>query len=169
MNDETYEKHYGALGKTLDEMLSHDEVERDTLYDAIFLRLDRKPNYASYNDAELKYREVYLLVGEVGNGGFHSYFNNGTGESADIALAGLQEMGADDAAVLLEQALKIFPGGKPPVEDSEKLQEAMEQVDDETIRIWGECSDEFNNQQAEIIRKLAVEYVKLRREEFHLP
>jgi hypothetical protein len=168
MKKEYYEKHYGFLGQTLDEMLSHDEADRRTLFDAIFTRVELKTDYASFNDTERKFREVYLLLGEVGNGGLCQYFDNGPDDGPAFALAGLREMGAKDAANLFMRALSVFPDGLPP-EDRDELQKLVEQVDDEVLALWQECSQEFCQQHQESIDNLAVEYVKQHRAEFRLP
>jgi len=165
--DEWEEKHYGALGKTIDEILSHTEVDSDTLVDAIFFRLEKKSLLqSSYNDAELKFLEVYALVGEIGNGGFSQYFDNSSGDNAEIALAGLREIGADNAADITERAMAVFPDGKPP-EDRYERQEIMEQMNEDCFRVWDVCSKSFCKLDVSV-RHLLFVYANKRRAEIHL-
>jgi hypothetical protein len=56
---------------------------------------------------------LYLLVGEVWNGGFEQYYSNSSGEHALEAYELLLEVGSKNSARILKKANNLFPGGKP--------------------------------------------------------
>jgi len=75
---------------------------------------------------------VQVLGGEVLNGGFEQYFSNSSGEYAHETLAALQEVGASQAAKLLEQAIAAFPGGQVPTQRLARY-EALQKVNAEVL------------------------------------
>lgn len=56
---------------------------------------------------------LYLLVGEIWNGGFEQYYSNSSGEHALEAYELLIEVGSKNSARILKKANDLFPGGKP--------------------------------------------------------
>lgn len=62
------------------------------------------------------YRTVYvltLLVGELFNGGMHQFFSNSSGAFAPYAAKALRDVGKDDAATTVDQAIGLFPTPYP--------------------------------------------------------
>jgi hypothetical protein len=71
---------------------------------------------------------VHVLDGEVFNGGFHQYFSNSSGDYAHEALSALLELGAGEAAKLLQQAIRAFPLERVSKERGER-NEQLDHVD----------------------------------------
>jgi hypothetical protein len=89
------------------------------------------------------------------------------GNNAETALAGLREMGAAGAARLLERALAVFPGGKPPA-DRFKRQEVMQQIAAQSKPVWSQCDSEFYKL-TEDLGGLSLAFAKKKRAEIVLP
>ena len=63
---------------------------------------------------------VWLVEGEVNNGGFDQFFFNSSGaESAKIVEA-LDLIGAHTMAAIVRRACAKFPGGMPPTDHDER-------------------------------------------------
>src|SRR5208282_5162255 len=103
---------------------------------------------------------VYWLWGEVHNGGFDQYFFNSSGDESEAALAGLKEMGAPGAAALLERAMQVFPGGKPPAERQRRVA-LMEKLRKKAEAVWEQCDKEFYALK-EDLSELMLAYAKLK-------
>jgi len=70
---------------------------------------------------EKAYFAVCLLEGEVYNGGFDQYFSNSSGDHYNLALHGLEAMGATHSADLLKEAARtLFGTNCPPDDQSER-------------------------------------------------
>ncbi len=165
--DDYFEKQYGALGKTTEEILSHENSTNAlTVLGALHWRIGQKAE-ARLSETERRLLAAYLVEAEVNNGGFDQYFFNSAGDDAEAALAGLKEMGAGGAAALLERAMAVFPGGKPPA-DRFKRQGVMEQIASQSKPVWNNCDDEFYELK-ESISELSLAYAKKKRAEIALP
>jgi hypothetical protein len=136
---------YSVLGKTVDEILSHDDPELSGhIFDAICQRIIDKDRRL-LTDTERKLREVYKLCGAVGNSGFDLYFSDSYSDGdAEVALAGLKEMGAEDLAAVLEHAMGLFPGGKPS-KDNSKHEPLLDQLSQESRDVLDDCSMRFSD------------------------
>ena len=168
--NEGYGQHgYAVLGKTVDEILSHEDPElSDHIYDAICQRILDK-DFESLTETEHQLRAVYLLSSLVGNGGFSMYFSNSDDDAWVTALAGLKEMGADDMAAVLERTLAVFPRGMPPKGPGECELE-LGQLETESLVILDECSQRFCELERDLgINKLAVAYARKRKADIILP
>ena len=169
--DDYFEKQYGALGKTADEILSHENpTNAFTVLGALHWRIGQKAEArgeSSLTDTERRLLAAYWVEAEVNNGGFDQYFFNSAGDNAELALAGLKEMGAVGAAALLERAMTVFPGGKP-LADRFKRQEVMERIAAQSKPVWEKCDSEFYKPK-ERISDLTLAYAKKKRAEIVLP
>ena len=169
--DNWFEKRYGAFGKTTDEIFSHDGGTNSfDVLGALHYRIGQKADTrgeGSLTDAERRILAAYWVEAEVNNGGFDQYFFNSAGDNADAAWEGLKEMGATGAAALLERAMAIFPGGKPPT-DRFKRQEVMQQIAGKSKPVWEQCDSEFYKLK-ESISDLSFAYAKKKRAEIVLP
>ena len=169
--DDYFEKLYGALGKTTDEILSHENPTNSfSILGALHWRIGEKAKARGENsltDTERRLLAAYWLEAEVNNGGFDQYFFNSAGNNAETALFGLKEIGATSAAALLEQAVAVFPGGKPPT-DRFKRQEVMQQIAAQSKLVWDKCNSEFYKRK-ERINDLSLAYAKKQRAEIVLP
>jgi hypothetical protein len=169
--DDYFEKQYGALGKTTEEILSHENATNAfTVLGALHWRIGQKAEARgerSLTDTERRLLAAYWVEAEVNNGGFDQYFFNSAGDNAEAALAGLKEMGAAGAATLLEQSMAVFPGGKPPA-DRFRRQELMQQIAALSKPVWEKCDTEFYKPR-ESISDLSLAYAKKKRAEIILP
>lgn len=165
--DDYFEKRYGVLGRTTDEILGHENLtNRFDVMGALRWRMGQKED-SRLTDTERRLLAAYWVEAEVNNGGFDQYFFNSAGDNAELAMAGLKDMGAVGAAALLERAMAVFPGGKPPV-GRFKRQEVMEHIASQSKPVWSKCDDEFYKL-TERISDLSLNYVKKKRTEIVLP
>jgi hypothetical protein len=165
--DDDFEKQYGVMGKTTEEILGHENATNAfTVLGALHYRMGQKDE-SRLTDTERRLLAAYWVDAEVNNGGFDQYLFNSAGDNAEAALAGLKDMGAVGAARLLKQAMAVFPGGKPPA-DRCKRQEVMEQIGSQSMPVWSKCDDEFYKL-TEQLSDLALAYAKKNRADIVLP
>ena len=98
-------------------------------------------------------RAIYvatLFIREVDNGGLAQFFSNSSGMYTEELLKGLRLLGADQYASVVEQASRIFPEGKVPIDREERanlmraipkgeLKQVLEPLEDELFgeeRLW---------------------------------
>jgi hypothetical protein len=169
--DDYFEQQYALLGQTTDEILSHENATNGyTVLGALHYRISQKAEgrgERSLTDTERRLLAAYWVEAEVNNGGFDQYFFNSAGDEAEAALAGLKDMGAAGAAALLERAMAVFPGGKPPADRFER-QKVMEQIAHQSKPVWDKCDDEFYAL-TESISDLSLAYARKKRAEIVLP
>ncbi|MEQ2005950.1 MAG: DMP19 family protein [Limisphaerales bacterium] len=165
--DAYFEKQYGALGKSTEEILGHENATNAfTVVGALRYRIGQKPE-SRLTDTERRLLAAYWVEAEANNGGFDQYFFNSAGDNAEVALVGLKDMGAAGPAGLLERAMAVFPGGKPPA-DRFKRQEVMQQISTQSKPVWEKCDSEFYKL-TERISDLSLAYAKKKRAEIVLP
>ena len=165
------EKEYGPLGSTTDEILSHESDDKaGKVLLALLYRIGQKSakhGIENLTRTERLLPAVSVLDAEVQNGGFDQYFFNPGSDESETALEGLKEIGASDAAGLLERALAVFPDGKPPT-DREKRWKAMDRISSKAKPIWNTLENEFYGLK-ENISELSLAYAKRKRAEITLP
>ena len=165
------ENEFGPLGKTIDEILSHEgSPSRQKIVGAIAYRIGRKAEYRgvrSLSETERRFYAVRELFAEVKSKGFSHYFSNSAGDNAESALAGLREAGATEAATLLERAMAVFPSGRPP-SDRAKRQRIMETINTQSKPVWNAADDQFYRLK-EPIGSLLLAYAKKKKAEFVFP
>src|SRR5688572_17376891 len=84
--DDYFEKQYGRLGKTTEEILAHENATNGfTVLGALHYRIGQKPE-ARLTDTERRLLAAYWVEAEVNNGGFDQYFFNSAGDNAEEAL-----------------------------------------------------------------------------------
>jgi hypothetical protein len=168
---DSYEKLYGALGKTTEEILSRENPTNGLIvFGALQWRIGQKADAhgeGCLTDTERRLLAVSWVETVVNTEGFDEYFLNSAGDNAEAALAGLKDMGADDAAALLERAMAVFPGGMPPA-DRSKRQTAMEGIASQSKPVWDKCDEEFYKLK-DSIDNLSLAYAKRKRTEIVLP
>jgi len=169
--DALLEKEYGAYGKTTEEILSH-EIGKNwrDVFGALEWRITQKSEArgeSSLTETERQIVAAYWVELEVGNGGFDQYFNNSAGDSAATALAGLKAMGATAAAAILERAMAVFPGGKPPADRGQRGK-IMEEIDAKATPIWNKCDKDLDELKVDIAAS-CLAYAKKKRAEIILP
>lgn len=165
------QREYGPLGSTTDEILSHEsDDKKGNVLGALFYRIGQKAESrgeSSLTETERRLCAAHGLDGEINNGGFDQYFWNSTGNDAEVALAGLKDMGAVAAATLLERAMAVFPSGKPPA-DRQRRHEEMKKMESQSKPVWDQCDREFYDCK-EDIDALCLAYAKKKRAEIVLP
>jgi hypothetical protein len=100
---------------------------------------EQKSGIDSLSPKELIFYKIYLLIGEVGNGGFDQYYYNPSGDHALATVHALQEIHAANPRILLERCNGLFPGGSPPVKREERIR-ALDQLSDDSRLVMDECS-----------------------------
>jgi len=78
-----------------------------------------------------------LFVREVDNGGLDQFFSNSSGMYASEVRKAFRLLGADEHAAAFEKAIKIFPGGRPPL-DQEDRQNLLEDIPEARRRAFFE-------------------------------
>lgn len=91
-----------------------DEVEQ-----ALLVQWDRIcAEWLAHGVGELSHEDqvfywIWILQGEVDNGGFAQYMFNSTGDDALAATAALREVGAEHLADVCDRFFALLPGGRP--------------------------------------------------------
>ena len=101
--------------------------------------------------AMTEFQAMWILEGEVQNGGYDQFFLNNGLEYGQIALAGLKRIGATEFANLTQKAIEIYKN-----QDSEfknKRNPDFNELDDEFYDLDG-------------LEKLQVEYIRKNYEKF---
>ncbi len=161
------EAEYGPLGRTTEQILGREQThEPATIIGALLYRIRAKAP-AKLSVIEKRLLAVDDLRAEVNNGGFHQYFFNAAGDQAAVALQAYKDMGASQLSKLLQRAMAVFPGGKPPV-GMERRQSAMLLIRRRAEAVWGACDDEFYLRD-EGFSELALAYAKKYRAQIVLP
>jgi len=96
--------------ETLREIKDH-QIEQ-ALMDYVWQKADKYPSdrRSIILDLSRGFQVVYmtwLVEAEVLNGGFNQYYWNTAGEFADLTPAALRELGAGDAAAIMERTLRV--------------------------------------------------------------
>jgi hypothetical protein len=161
------EAEYGPLGRTAEQILAREKThEPATVVGALLYRLRAKPA-ERLSAVEKKLLAVDALRAEVNNGGFEQYFTTAAGDHAALALQAYREMGATHLAKLLQRAMGVFAGGKPPSELIRR-QRAIEPIRRRAQGVWGGCEDEFYLRD-DAYPELALAYAKRHRAQIVLP
>lgn len=84
------------------------------LLDATLERL-AKVAWVGLTEPERNLVALRAFEGELQNGALHQFFANSSGEHALQAVRGLRAIGAEQAALLLAEAVSLFPGGVVPL------------------------------------------------------
>tara|TARA_R110002096_G_C14197486_1_gene688564 strand:- start:137 stop:586 length:450 start_codon:yes stop_codon:yes gene_type:complete len=101
--------------------------------------------------AMAEFLAMWILEGDVHNGGFDQFFLNNGLEHGKSALVGLKRIGADKYALVTEKAIEIF-----------KNQNA--EFENERNPDFNELDDEFYD--LEGVEKLQIDYIKKNYEKF---
>ena len=92
--------------------------------DKLFLKISAREEsngWDALSSAEHAIATVMLLWYEVGNGGFHQYFFNSTGDLAHKAPDAFREIGAPQTADVVDRANALF-GSEGPNKNRRKRQ-----------------------------------------------
>lgn len=162
---------YSSLGTTTDEIFAHEnDAKKDDVLGALLWRLGRKSErigWENLNDTERRLIAVDAMNGEVLDGGFKEYFSDSSGGDAEVALAGLKEMGATGTAEILARAMAAFPGKEPPT-DNEQRNAVMEKIATTAEPVWQKCDDAYYKQIGDL-DPLELAYAKRKKADIVLP
>jgi hypothetical protein len=94
--------------------MSVDEKERALFatWDRINARQGESP-FDELPHAARVFLAIWALEAELNSGGFSQWMFNSSGDHAELAVAGLREVGADRAASVCERFFAMLSGGKP--------------------------------------------------------
>lgn len=101
--------------------------------------------------AMTEFQAMWILEGEVQNGGYDQFFLNNGLEYGQMALAGLKRIGATEFANLTQKAIEIYKNQNSEFEN--KRNPDFNELDDEFYDLDG-------------LEKLQVEYIKKNYEKF---
>jgi len=90
------------------------------------------------NDIERTVLLIWWASGIIGNGGFQ-YFFEGATEAAEVAEA-FDRAGCTAAAAACRQALQVFPGGIPPIDQQERC-DFLDSVQDQDHDLFLELDE----------------------------
>lgn len=96
------------------------------LWKSLVERSSRDASLATLSKTEQRYFAVSLLEGEVFNGGFDQFFSNSSGDYYQLAVDGLQELGALSSLGLVKEAAHAIFGEHGPPADRTKRWEVMD-------------------------------------------
>ncbi len=85
---------------------------------------------------------AWMFCGGVDAGGFEQFFLDDSGRFAAETVQALDRIGAEDAADLLECAIRLFPSGRVPA-DRDERGEAMDDLGPEQRATLARLADEF--------------------------
>ncbi len=104
-------------------MKQYDPLEE--LWKSLVKRSSADPYLESFSENELTYFTVTLLEGEIYNGGFDQYFSNSSGNFYREAMAGLEELGANQSLKIARKAAEVIFGAAEPPRDRTKRWDLM--------------------------------------------
>jgi len=91
------------------------------LWKSLVERSSQDRSLGQLSSEEQRYFAVGLLEGEVYNGGFDQFFWNSSGDYYQLAVAGLEDVGAVSALALVKEAADtVFGRSGPPADRTER-------------------------------------------------
>lgn len=100
-------------------------------------------SFPEFSSPERVFYCAYKFMLEVNNGGLHQFFFNDTGEHSHETLIALKEVGSNDSAVVLEQAISLFPSASVSI-DSPNRRSALESIDINKLRKLDEAFNKID-------------------------
>ena len=130
--------------------------------------LCRKCNYGDsiekLSKAEKSFFLVFLLQGQVGNGGFVQFFFNSSGEFAHEVVDALNEIGAVHTLQIYKRVMEAV-GGFVPKDWAERETWYEDIITDEVADILGECDRVFYKD-TDDLDELNYKYILSNKEQF---
>jgi hypothetical protein len=133
------------------------------LSDAITARMAFPLDFAELSEPERNFIVAWVLLGQVNNGGFDQYFFNSTGDQAALAPAALRSVGADEAALLVDEALAVFGPAGPPT-DRQSRWTVMDSMSPSDRGLWNDMDNRFY--EIADLNKTLLAYVQANRSAF---
>lgn len=103
-----------------DDLESYLMSRSEAVYDRFFA-----DGYDSLNAEDKVFVAIWSLDGQVNNGGFDQYFFNETGELWKETLWALEAIGSEHITGLFKQAIAVFPGSGPALDDEERREQVL--------------------------------------------
>lgn len=132
----------------------------------VFLKLinraSRHPERMS--EAEWVIFRVWMLMGEVSNGGFDQYFSNSSGNHAARTVEALKAIGDTKGVAVLRKAMAVFPD--PPSVDREQRSWQLSALTKARRGKFDALDREFWDCDREVVEKLAA-YLDANRKSIH--
>ena len=107
---------------------------------------------------------LWVVDGEVANGGFEQFFFNSSGSLMDESIDSAERVGADHHAQILRQAAALYPNSEVPEDrdERERLLQSFPKSADRTLRA---LADRWYARDGELEQKM-VAYVEGHPDEF---
>ncbi len=116
-------------------------VDLTEVTERIFARAS-KLGFEKLSRQEQNVAAVWGLEADVNNGGFDQYFFNASSDLAATAPDALREIGAPDAAAIVDEAVDAFGSDGPASEQTERQQQ-LERLEPLAKRRWAELDQRF--------------------------
>jgi len=155
----------GCGGKEQAQPASKQYDDYDVAVGNVYTRY-AETGYQSLADSEKALLCVYMLNGEVNNGGFDQFYFNSSGDIAWDTPRALEAMGAMKTANLARQANAMF-GDEGPSADRAKRWKQMDALPEAAKKRWDELDTEFFRDE-EHLYELLRQYVQTHRAAFGL-
>jgi hypothetical protein len=101
-----------------------------------------KRDFSSQSEVQKVFSAIWALESEVNNGGFHQYFLNFDGNTANFAPDALRRIGAVSCADIVERALRVV-SPEPLPDDENARQILLDCLGDDVIEQLGAIDSEF--------------------------
>jgi hypothetical protein len=148
----------------IDSLLASDSNVIITIGDDILMVSDGGEKLNQLTNPQKVFYYIYILEGEVNNGGFNQYFFNSSGEHTHQALDALKQIKASHLAGLLEKAIATWPNKEVPV-NTMKRRSLLQELGDDINPVLDKLDDEFY-QSTDSLSLLLLNYVKANKRHF---
>ena len=109
---------------------------------------------------------IWMLQAEVNNGGFNQFYYNSSGQFSEMAKDGLEYIGAEKFAELVEKANKTYSDIKDELEskDDGTIESFSESYEDNPLN---DFDDKFYElEESENLDSLQIVFIRKNKEEF---
>jgi len=105
---------------------------------------------------------IWLVEGEVNNGGFNQFYFNSSGEFAEMAVNGFELVGAVEYATLMKRANKIYAEQNIGDRQDRTIEDFSESYDDNPLN---DLDTEFYDMQEDLY-SLQVQFIRDNKKQF---
>ncbi len=115
-------------------------------------------SFSKLTEPEKVFIYVDMLEGQVNNGGFDQFFFNSSGDYTHEILSAYEKIKAYKTVALIATAIKAFPVSPVP-KDTETRREIMQNLNEDTTKVWDDLDDKFYEYE-DNIAGLLIDYIK---------
>jgi len=126
---------------TQEPAVTQPDIDLFAIYEHVFGRADQI-GYGNLTEPEKVFYCIWILEGQVNNGGLDQYYFNSSGDYAADAVASLDAIGAKHTANLVRQANAMF-GEAGPSPERFVRQDQLEALDEADQKRLGELDQAF--------------------------